>query len=612
MAMNQIIQTSVKIGILWICLVLFGIALTPVQTFAAPWSQILDPSRAVDWSTAGIPGGIPNRTTICATLSSPGATTDATSLIQNALNSCATNGVVQLNTGTFRINSSISIPSNRVLRGSGPQQTILDLRGSGQAIKFGTNSPSSGTANAITAGANKDSTSITVSGSGIASGQLLMISHPDLSYMTPQGDNGLCDWCDAGWPGNMDSGQIVMVTNVSGSTVTFSPPLYITYTNPTAYRFNVGAINAGLENLKLYGNPNTYSTNIRMSGAYRCWVKNVESDFSNGDHLEIWWSLQNEVRNSYFHDGFNHGPGGTDNDLNLAYKTSATLVINNIFYRQHVSVMLEWGASGNVVAYNYSDGNYHQDLLSWMINDFNFHGAHPMMNLFEGNSGNKFQPDSTWGSSSHTTLFRNYFTGSRQYIPPMNSRGSLQPGSASWEDGNAFAYSIDSLAQFTNAVGNISGSAHLLGRNPTSFRISPASGGANAACWRIGYVSGNDSASNPNNADSTMFKHGMYDCNTGAITWDAAHPDHALPASFFLSSKPTWWGTAPWPAIGPDITGGNISNVNGHANKIPAQLCFENAPTDTNGFITFNPTACYPEDSSNNSAPPAPTGLQVQ
>src|SRR5258708_24500952 len=35
-----------------------------------PWSGILDPSRAVDWTHAGIPGGIPSRTTICRALSS--------------------------------------------------------------------------------------------------------------------------------------------------------------------------------------------------------------------------------------------------------------------------------------------------------------------------------------------------------------------------------------------------------------------------------------------------------------------------------------------------------------------------------------------------------------
>ena len=38
-----------------------------------PWSGIISPSRAVDWRSAGIAGGIPNRATICPTLN-PGVT----------------------------------------------------------------------------------------------------------------------------------------------------------------------------------------------------------------------------------------------------------------------------------------------------------------------------------------------------------------------------------------------------------------------------------------------------------------------------------------------------------------------------------------------------------
>ena len=32
---------------------------------------------------------------------------------------------------------------------------------------------------------------------------------------------------------------------------------------------------------------------------------------------------------------------------------------NNIFERLHTSLMLEWGAAGNVIAYNLSTGNFH-------------------------------------------------------------------------------------------------------------------------------------------------------------------------------------------------------------------------------------------------------------
>ena len=56
-------------------LLLFSLILLCLSTpaHAQLWSGILDSSRAVDWSQAGIPGGIPNRTTICSTLN-PGAT----------------------------------------------------------------------------------------------------------------------------------------------------------------------------------------------------------------------------------------------------------------------------------------------------------------------------------------------------------------------------------------------------------------------------------------------------------------------------------------------------------------------------------------------------------
>ena len=36
------------------------------------------------------------------------------------------------------------------------------------------------------------------------------------------------------------------------------------------------------------------------------------------------------------------------------------------------------------------------------------HGAHPFMNLFEGNVYPNFEFDFAHGSSSHNTLFRNY------------------------------------------------------------------------------------------------------------------------------------------------------------------------------------------------------------
>ena len=37
---------------------------------SVPWSGIISPDRAIDWSSAGV-GGIPERSKICATISPP-------------------------------------------------------------------------------------------------------------------------------------------------------------------------------------------------------------------------------------------------------------------------------------------------------------------------------------------------------------------------------------------------------------------------------------------------------------------------------------------------------------------------------------------------------------
>src|SRR5439155_26108731 len=78
---------------------------------------------------------------------------------------------------------------------------------------------------------------------------------------------------------------------------------------------------------------------------------------------------------------------------------------------------------------------------------------------------------------------------------------------------------------------------------------------------------------------------------------NAVQANNNLPASFFLSSRPSWWGfrgaAITWPAIGPDVTGGNVPNVNGRANKIPAQVCYENsAPDGGNPYKQFDPLDC--------------------
>ncbi len=76
-----------------------------------------------NWKNAGLlsVGGIPNRTTVCATVNPIGGGADDLANIQNAINKCPAGQVVQLGAGTFTISMSehINLSQGITLRGSG-------------------------------------------------------------------------------------------------------------------------------------------------------------------------------------------------------------------------------------------------------------------------------------------------------------------------------------------------------------------------------------------------------------------------------------------------------------------------------------------------------------
>src|SRR5260370_30882475 len=145
---------------------LIRLLMVPPTAYAQLWTGILDPSRAIDWSKAGIPGGIPNRTTICSTINAAtygNGISDATGGIQTALNGCPSGQVVSLSAGTFLINGNLGVPSNVTLRGQGADQTILNAKGSGGAVvSLGSGSSRTTNSLSITAEATARSTSLTV------------------------------------------------------------------------------------------------------------------------------------------------------------------------------------------------------------------------------------------------------------------------------------------------------------------------------------------------------------------------------------------------------------------------------------------------------------------
>jgi hypothetical protein len=111
-----------------------------VASAQQPWSGVIAPARATNWTYAGIPGDIPpdiangwtqSGSTISACGASGSPVSPATCGITSALSACGTNHFVLLGSGDFYLNANIQIPSNCVLRGSGANATRLHFANGG-------------------------------------------------------------------------------------------------------------------------------------------------------------------------------------------------------------------------------------------------------------------------------------------------------------------------------------------------------------------------------------------------------------------------------------------------------------------------------------------------
>ena len=614
--------------------VLVAIALmSPLRNYAQQWASILKAGQAIDWSKTGV-GAIPARPAHCATLA-PAATTAE---INRALATCAPGQAVYLEAGSYTVTGPVHVPSNVTLRGAGADRTILRAAGTGDAvIQLGNGWASYKPVKVVGEAADGATQLLLDHTAGVHPGMFLVVTEQnDPRFVSPAGSQGSPNFCNAGWlpTGEYCRGQIVEVTQVLGDRVTFAPGLYGGYRlSPIAVPFEMDARQAGVEDLQVVAGNTGFGANFAMSACAYCWIKGVESNYAGGDHVEIQWGFRDEVRDSYFSNAYLHRPGRYDSDILLKFKTSATLVENNILERTHQSVLLQWGAAGNVIAYNYTTGEFDSGAVNDVVGGVFLHGAHPQYNLLEGNVMTRLDQDSTWGTSSHTTAFRNWVVGTNHICQPMTGRG---PVSCSGTNGHygyqaARAIQLSYLATANNFVGNVVGSAqmqslsgeHGLLRQEAAVEY-PARRSYDSVAygWSFGYGSESDDGSGTGcttgappchaaRTSATDFFDGNFTNADHSIHWagDTAHP---LPASFYLPGKPAWWGALPFPATGPEIHGGEAPQ--GHSYGNPAERCYRAVMGGSDGGEgsprSFNAAACYGMGGRTTSGSGVPTFVQ--
>lgn len=536
------------------------VALFLLGSFASSASAAysLPADRSVNWQgNVGVLGGIPNRSTICATLNPSG--TDDTAAIQIAINNCPVEQVVKLNAGTFSIKSPIILKSKTTLRGAG--MGITKIQGiAGYTSKYliqTSENKNWGASIDLTSGTSKGSATIsTATAHGWKVGDIILVDQindpsgnppvTNIGYKDAYGSSGRFDGT---YNTYRSMGQLVKILLVPNSTTaTLEMPLYWNYNSalhPQGVKV-IGTITSstGIESLTV-DNSLSYNVNqftkgtIYFSATENSWIDKVEVIGSYTSAVKLWVAYRNTIRGSKFHEGSPMATveTGTEYGTSRAYgiyptTASANIVENNYFYHITGSIF-PTQFTGNAFAYNYISQLYLDD--NFQPYAMTFHGAHSAMNLIEGNYiDGRVAADNVWGTSSHNTYLRN--------------KVSLNPNEMG---GGTWNVDLQYGATYFNFIGNILGTAGV----ENTYELSNVNLAGQKSIYRFGYTrdGDNDAIGNSSRPYATILRHGNWDSVTKGTLWNGTD-DRTLPSSFYLTSKPTWWGNSSWPAIGPDLT----------------------------------------------------------
>lgn len=506
-------------------------------------NEIIPTERRIDWYP-GVPGGIPNYPVCFNVTDAPynaqgDGIVDDTTAIQAAIDDCPEGQAVFIPEGTYRTTAQLTIQSSIVLRGDGPDRSKITLDTPDTANIIRIYQPSNyGPDINIISGYTKGSTSITVADSStVTAGDYIIVSQLNKSgLVTNTGYGSPCTWC------GLDNGaramtQIVQVADKNGDVLTISRPLYFTFEENLDPEIRETAMleGAGIEDLTVEqidsGGAYAGSDSIRITSGAKCWVKNVESYNSVGAHVKLENSYACEIRDSYFHEGHNYASGRVYGVF-LMGRNSDHLIENNIIYKTRHAMIFEGGGSGNVFGYNFADDGYSLPDTEFLTTDASTHGSHPYMNLFEGNIHDKIGHDNTFGSSSHNTHLRNHVD--------RNAAGITR---------GLWAVDIQSNNYYENLVGNVLCEEGCIGT------VNYGDSGSRVAIYKLGYdTPGDDSGPDDPQVERTLLRHGNFDYVNNSTLWDPNISNQNLPNSYYLTSKPSFFGSLPWPAIGPELS----------------------------------------------------------
>jgi hypothetical protein len=487
--------------------------------------------------------------------------TSAVAAIQSAIDACPDGEVVSIPAGAYLIDDALELRRPITLRGTGAT-TIFRVEAT-TAIHVGGLGPwpppkvNDAYRMPIETGSTRGSSTVNVADtSDVEVGKMIMVDEED----DP----------DLVWTKNDSAGRyrasMHRVDSKTATNVTFHPPLVTDFTrSPQLSWFPDFTHDAGIESIKFVGTGTAPDQFIDMYSTWNCWVSDSEFSDMPNKTIIVAWSAHAELRRLYLHDQANGGPNSEG--LDFLADVSFSLVVDNIcvaagFPQINIG---DGGANpnysggmGNVIAYNYCVDAFYTDPpdspdAGKMPSDISTnHSPHSQFNLVEGNVVGRFGSDAYHGSGSHTLLFRNLVTAASRW-QGVDHQTAIQ---------------IDRRNLFYSVVGNVLGEVG----SPATHEYATESGWNGSAIYRLGFPDmGNDvfSGTYPPmellHADGgprdlyvdrtttelgTTLIEGNWSSTSGAQEFSST--PQTLPASYFLASKPSWFGSLPFPPVDPE------------------------------------------------------------
>lgn len=474
----------------------------------------------------GVLGGIPLYTTRAGSVINPYSGAPAT--IRTAFNAAATGNYVELAAGTFHINAIMELNASGVeLRGQvnedGSPATIINYTGGGDRLTHlratGWDLTNAGqfSSRAITLpvpGGLRGVTTVTLASvpTGLVVDQIMFVS----SDMVFNGDTPSSDFL------GHEHAQIVRVTDISGSDVSFTPAInadYLTGTVTVYYRtLNASIKRSGLRNLKFTGGAGHY---IGFSGADECWAVNCETENgpANANHIHPYGSYRLEIRR--------HNAHGIAGNSNSAYCISpiqcSQMLVEDSHFHNVPNIIAIFGTNGSAFVNNYVHDLPYGDNPNWLSQIIFFHGGHSHFNLFEGNRFPASHSDNFGNTSSRRNVFfRNRMIGWDETPAPTGKTD------------NTKCFALDDINVDLAIVGNV------LGKQ-----------GYHDEYERTDNEFANDAIFYRNAVMTGLVRKGNYNTVDDAVPASEALGGDTVPNSYIHTEKPSYFGFLPWPIVDP-------------------------------------------------------------